>query len=42
MAKQRDVVSSGVAALYRAIRAVLEQARASAYRAVNFAMVQTY
>jgi predicted nuclease of restriction endonuclease-like (RecB) superfamily len=28
--------------LYREVRSVLEQARASAYRAVNFAMVQTY
>ena len=42
MAKQRDVVSTGVAALYREIRSVLEQARASAYRAANFAMVQAY
>lgn len=42
MAKQRDAVSTGVAALYREIRSVLEQARASAYRAVNFAMVQAY
>jgi len=42
MAKQRDAVSTGVAALYREIRAVLEQARASAYRAVNFGMVQAY
>ena len=39
---KRDVVSTGVAALYGEIRAVLEQARASAYRAVNFAMVQAY
>jgi predicted nuclease of restriction endonuclease-like (RecB) superfamily len=29
-------------ALYQSIRQVLEQARASAYRAVNFAMVQAY
>ena len=42
MAKQRDAVSTGVAALYREIRSVLEQARASAYRAVNFGMVQAY
>ena len=42
MAKQRDAVSTGVATLYREIRAVLEQARASAYRAVNFAMVRAY
>lgn len=28
--------------LYGEIRAVLEQARSSAYRAVNFAMVQAY
>ena len=42
MAMQRDAVSTGVAALYREIRSVLEQARASAYRAVNFAMVQAY
>jgi hypothetical protein len=29
-------------ALYRDVRAILEQARASAYRAVNFAMVGAY
>jgi len=28
--------------LYEAIRAILENARASAYRAVNFAMIQAY
>ncbi len=39
MAKKRSVVSHGVAALYREVRAVLEQARASAYLAVNFAIV---
>ncbi len=42
MAKQRDAVATGVAALYREIRSVLEQARASAFRAVNVAMVQAY
>lgn len=42
MAKQRDAVSTGGAALYREIRSVLEHARASAYRAVNFAMVRAY
>lgn len=31
-----------VESLYREVRSVLEQARASAYRAVNFAMVRTY
>lgn len=40
--KQPVLLSAGVATLYRDIRAVLEQARASAYRAVNFAMVQAY
>jgi len=40
--KQQVPLSAGVATLYRDIRAVLEQARASAYRAVNFAMVQDY
>jgi hypothetical protein len=39
MAKKRSVVSHGVAALYREVRAVLEQARAFAYLAVNFAIV---
>lgn len=32
----------GAESLYREVRAVLEQARASAYRAVNFAMVAAY
>src|ERR1035437_6615846 len=36
------MVKTGTAALYLSIRQVLEQARASAYRAVNFAMVQAY
>ena len=42
MAKNPDAVSPGVATLYRAVRAVLEQARASAYRTVNVAMVRAY
>jgi hypothetical protein len=41
-AKQPVLFSAGVATLYREVRAVLEEARASAYRAVNFAMVQAY
>lgn len=36
------IARTGAAALFRSIRDVLEQARASAYRAVNFAMVQAY
>jgi predicted nuclease of restriction endonuclease-like (RecB) superfamily len=40
--KKRDAVSSSVTALYHEVRAVLDQARASAYRAVNSAMVQSY
>jgi len=31
-----------VSTLYRAVRAVLEQARASAYRTANVAMVRAY
>ena len=41
-AKQPVPISPGIATLYREVRAVLEQARASAHRAVNFAMVQAY
>ena len=41
-AKKADAVSPGVATLYRAVRAVLEQARTSAYRTVNVAMVRAY
>lgn len=40
MANDRRVVQ--VESLYREVRSVLEQARASAYRTVNFAMVRTY
>jgi predicted nuclease of restriction endonuclease-like (RecB) superfamily len=40
MPDNRRVVQ--VESLYREVRSVLEQARASAYRAVNFAMVRTY
>lgn len=40
--KKRGAISPGVAALYRAVRAVLDQARASAYRTVNVAMVRAY
>ncbi len=36
------IVKAGAAALYLNIRQVLEQARAGAYRAVNFTMVQAY
>ena len=36
------IVKTGAAALYLSIRQVLEQARASAYRAVNSTMVQAY
>ena len=42
MAKQRKAIFPGVAELYSEVRAVLEQARASAYREVNFAMVRAY
>ena len=42
LVKKRDAVSPAVTGLYREIRAVLEQARTSAYRAVNTAMVQSY
>ena len=41
-AKKPDAVLPGVATLYRAVRAVLEQARASAYQTVNVAMVRAY
>ena len=40
MPNARRVVQ--VESLYREVRSVLEQARASAYRAVNFAMVRIY
>jgi predicted nuclease of restriction endonuclease-like (RecB) superfamily len=39
-AKKPDAVSPSVAKLYRAVRAVLEQARASAYQSVNVGMVR--
>jgi len=42
MAHKGGAVLPGVAALYRAVRAVLDQARASAYRTVNVAMVRAY
>jgi predicted nuclease of restriction endonuclease-like (RecB) superfamily len=42
MSRHRHATSPNVAALYGQVRAVLEQARASAYRAVNFAMVQAF
>lgn len=42
MVKKREAVPLAVAELYREVRAVLEQARTSAYRAVNTAMVQSY
>ena len=38
----KAAVNTEAAVLYRSIRQVLEQARTSAYRAVNFAMVQAY
>ncbi len=41
-AKKPDAVSPVVATLYRAVRAVLEQARASAYQTINVAMVRAY
>jgi predicted nuclease of restriction endonuclease-like (RecB) superfamily len=41
-AKKPDAVSPSVATLYRAVRAVLEQARASVYQTVNVAMVRAY
>lgn len=40
MSKKRDAVQ--VESLYREVRSVLEHARASAYRAVNFAMAHAY
>jgi predicted nuclease of restriction endonuclease-like (RecB) superfamily len=40
--KKREAVPAAVADLYREVRAVLDEARASAYRAVNTAMVQSY
>ncbi|MFH1043513.1 MAG: DUF1016 N-terminal domain-containing protein [Pseudomonadota bacterium] len=40
MPNDRRVVQ--VESLYREVRSVLERARTSAYRAVNFAMVRTY
>jgi hypothetical protein len=42
MAKRSAAVSNRVATLYREVRAVLEQARSSAYRTVNIAMVRAY
>ena len=42
MAKKSDAISPGVATLYREVRAVLDQARASAYRTVNVTMVRAY
>ena len=42
VAKERSGRSGGLRTLYREIRAVLESARSSAYRAVNTAMVGTY
>jgi len=42
MVKKGDAVPAAVADLYREVRAVLDEARASAYRAVNTAMVQSY
>jgi len=45
MAKKKSVgrsLAGTTEPLYLEVRAVLEQARASAYRAVNFAMVQAY
>ena len=42
MANESPAISSGVATLYREIREVLAQARASVYRKVNVAMVQAY
>ncbi len=41
-AKKPDAISPSVATLYRAVRAVLEQARASVYQTVNVAMVRAY
>lgn len=38
----RAAVPAAVADLYREVRAVLDEARTSAYRAVNTAMVQSY
>jgi predicted nuclease of restriction endonuclease-like (RecB) superfamily len=40
--KKSDAVSPAITELYREVRAVLDEARASAYRAVNTAMVQSY
>ena len=40
--KKNGAIPPGVTALYRAVRAVLDQARASAYRTVNVAMVRAY
>jgi len=42
MTKKSGAISPGVATLYRAVRTVLDQARASAYRTVNVAMVRAY
>lgn len=42
MAKKSGAILPGVATLYRDVRAVLDQARASAYRTVNVAMMRAY
>ncbi len=42
MTKKPGAISPGVAALYRDVRAVLESARSSAFRAVNTAMMHAY
>lgn len=42
MAKKSGAISPDVATLYRDVRAVLDQARASAYRTVNVAMMRAY
>ena len=42
MTKKSGAISPGVATLYRAVRTVLDQARASAYRTVNVVMVRAY
>ena len=40
--KKNGAIPPGVTALYRAVRAVLDQARTCAYRTVNIAMVRAY
>lgn len=42
MVRKRNAVAPAIGTLYRDIRMVLEHARASAYLAVNLAMVQAY